>query len=388
MLRIAGSLASWDDPHNSLAQKQIMPGIRFHLPAHAPELVDFAYSPLLEAVLSLHVVVAPKHHPLQHPWVRRARRLSPELRREIGSFRFAYRVLMPDFVYPEADGFGAFEEELGRLRVLDAELAAFEFMRPLYDHGGAREPDKLRDPEIRTHVERRVAALGGDPDAARAIFDDPEGLLERFAALLEAYWEEAFAEEWERLEPRLADAVTESGRLIASEGVYALLNALWPRLRVDPSREEFGLDVPHHHDVTISEDRPLVLVPSAFVWPHVRVNCDEPWPASVIYPAPFVARDARRRIPDAELLRVLRALADDTRLRALKLIAERPRSTQELAPLVGISEAGLSKHLRILADAGVLDARRDGYYVLYSLVRERVEPLAETVLSFLERSES
>ena len=75
----------------------------------------------------------------------------------------------------EADGFGAFEEELGRLRVLDAELAAFEFMRPLYDHGGAREPDKLRDPEIRTHVERRVAALGGDPNAARAIFDDPEG---------------------------------------------------------------------------------------------------------------------------------------------------------------------------------------------------------------------
>ncbi len=261
-------------------------------------------------------------------------------------------------------------------------------MRPLYDHGGERDPEKLHDPEIRLQVERHAAAQGGDPRAALLLFDDPAALLERFAALLERYWAEAFEEEWERLEPRLADAVTESGRQIAAEGVYALLTSLWPRVRVDAEREEFGLDVPHHHAVDVTEDRPLVLVPSAFVWPHVRLNCDEPWPLGVIYPAPFVARDARRRIPDAELLRVLKALADDTRLRALKLIAERPRSTQELAPLVGISEAGLSKHLRLLAEAGVLQTRRDGYYVLYSLVRERVEPLAETVLSFLGRTES
>jgi DNA-binding transcriptional ArsR family regulator len=374
---------------NFLAEERIVAGIRFHLPGDAPERIEFAYAPLLEAVLSLHVVVSPKHHPLQHPWVRRARRLSPELRREIGALSFAYRFLMPDFVYPEAgETFASFAEELTRLRALDPTLAAFELMRPLYDHEGVRDPAKLRDPTIREHVERRVSAGRGDPQAALLIFDDPQALVERLAVLLESYWEEAFADEWERLEPRLACAVTESGRLIAAEGVYALLTSLWPRLRVDPQREEFGLDVPHHHDVSITEERPLVLVPSAYVWPHVRVNCDEPWPAAVVYPAPFVARDARRRIPDAELLRVLRALADDTRLRALKLIAERPRSTQELAPLVGISEAGLSKHLRILAEAGVLEARREGYYVLYSLVRERVEPLADTVLSFLEGGES
>ena len=64
---------------------------------------------------------------------------------------------------------------------------------------------------------------------------------------------------------------------------------------------------------------------------------------------------------------VLRALADDTRLRALRLIAERPRSTQELAPLVGVTEAALSKQLRALADAGPLECQRDGYYVLYRL---------------------
>jgi DNA-binding transcriptional ArsR family regulator len=68
------------------------------------------------------------------------------------------------------------------------------------------------------------------------------------------------------------------------------------------------------------------------------------------------------------LPRRLRAgLSDETRLHALALIAEKPRSTQELAPLVGLTEAGLSKHLRILADAGVVTSKRDGYYVLYSI---------------------
>ena len=82
---------------------------------------------------------------------------------------------------------------------------------------------------------------------------------------------------------------------------------------------------------------------------------------------------------------VLRALADDTRLRALRLIAERPRSTQELAPLVGVTEAALSKHLRLLAEAGLLERHRDGYYVLYRIVPGQVAALAPSLEAFLER---
>jgi DNA-binding transcriptional ArsR family regulator len=70
-------------------------------------------------------------------------------------------------------------------------------------------------------------------------------------------------------------------------------------------------------------------------------------------------------------------------LRVLALIAARPRSTQELAPLVGMSQAGLSKHLRLLARAGVLESRRDGYYVLYSLVPDRLAARSATFVAFV-----
>ena len=353
--------------------------IRFHIPAFAVERLSFAYSPLVEAVLSLHVLVEPKHHPLQHEFVRRMRALSPSLRRRIGELAFVYRRMMPDFVSPAADeGYGSFEDELERMQSLDDETLALELLRPLYDHAGRRDPALLADDRVRAYIRQSPA-----PELAELIFDDPRELTKMLAELLSDYWNEAFGDEWERLEPRLAGAVTEAGRTIADGGVYALLHGLSPRLRVDPAREEFGLDLPHEHYVEVTESNRLVLVPSAFVWPHVSINCDEPWPLSVIYPASFVAADARPRLPSADLVRLLRALGDDTRLRALRLIAERPRSTQELAPLVGITEAGLSKHLRQLAQVGVVTTKREGYYVLYSVAEERLEPLSQTLLAFL-----
>lgn len=144
-----------------------------------------------------------------------------------------------------------------------------------------------------------------------------------------------------------------------------------------------GLSGRNDHEVEIGPEDRLVLAPSTYVWPHVRVNCDAPWPLGLVFPASSIVREARPRIPPAQLVSVLRALADDTRLRALRLIAERPRSTQELAPLVGVTEAARSKHLRVLAEAGLLDRRREGYYVLYRLVPEQVAAVAPGLGAFL-----
>jgi DNA-binding transcriptional ArsR family regulator len=361
--------------------------IRFAVPTHAVDRLAFAYSPLLEAVLSLHVLVAPKHHPLQHEWVRGMRALPPSLKRRISDFGFAYRRTMPDFVAPSADAeYSDFEQDLELLRSHDPGTLALEFLRPLYDHGGKHDLELLADDSVRLHALDQSDLLGASRELAGLIFDDPVELTRRFAELLNDYWEAAFADEWKRLELRLGDEVSQAGREIAVDGIYSFLRGLSRHLRVDPEREEFGLDIPHDHRVEITETRKLVLVPSAFVWPHVRLNCDEPWPMSVVYPASFVLEDARPRLPSADLVDVLRALGNDTRLRALRLITERPRSTQELARLVGISEAGLSKHLRQLSAAGLVTTRREGYYVLYSVARERILPLSETVLEFLDES--
>ena len=178
---------------------------------------------------------------------------------------------------------------------------------------------------------------------------------------------------WSRGSPRASRL--QDGRS-PGKACTPFLLGLAPQLRVDPAGGTFGLDVPHDHRVPLDAGQPLLLVPSFFVWPHVRVNCDPPWPLALVYRAPHLT-EGLRPPTSPELVRGLRALGDPTRLRMLQQIARRPRSTQELARLVGLSEAGTSKQLRALAAAGILETRREGYYVVYSLVGEAVEALAD-----------
>ena len=362
--------------------------ITFRFMADPAESIAFSYSPLLEAVLSLHVLSEPKHHPLQHPWVRRARSLPAQLRRRIADFRFAYDGFVPEFLMPSPGTlYRDFEEELRELEDLDDATLALGFLRPLWDHRGERDEGLLEDDRVREHVFRRTDYLGGDAELARLIFEEPRALAAQFVELVEEYWAKAFREEWEALEPRIAETVVDAGRRLAGDGVYSYLTALSPQLLIDSGRNEIRRDLPHEHTVEIGPSEELVLVPSAFVWPHVRLNCDPPWPPAIVYPAPFSLAAGRSKLPSEDVVHVLRALADDTRLRALKLIAAGERSTQELAPLIGISQAGLSKHLRLLARAGLVQARRDGYYVLYGLRPDRIATLSAAVLEFLGEPE-
>jgi DNA-binding transcriptional ArsR family regulator len=342
--------------------------IRLRLADRPEEHVALAASPLQETVLSLHVLLGPKHHSLHHEWVRRMRKLDLTLRRELDRFAFLFRQQLPDCFLPTVDGEAeTFEQELDRFRRLPPELLLPALARPLHDHGGTQLID-----------EDTVAANGGAELVA-----DPEAFAARLTRFLERYWRTAFEAEWERIEPLLAQAIAGSGRRLASEGVWAVLGRLPPHCRIDPQRHELLIDLPHKHALQIDETNPLLLSPSVFVWPHLRINCDPPWPTAITYTAPTVARDAEPRIPPAELLRVLRALADDTRLRVLKLVAQKPRTTQELAPLVGLSNAGLSKSLQRLAEAGLVTTHRDGYYVVYSLAPDRLDALPNAVQRFL-----
>jgi hypothetical protein len=137
--------------------------IRFVLPKQESESVAFAYSPVVEAVLSLHVLVAPRHHPLQHAWVRRMRRLDPRLKAEIKAFRFAYAGHFPDFLFPRPDEeFLEFDEELAFLHDLESETLAFEFMRPVYDHTGTwpRDRSLLQSEDVRRQVSSAAPATG------------------------------------------------------------------------------------------------------------------------------------------------------------------------------------------------------------------------------------
>ena len=68
------------------------------------------------------------------------------------------------------------------------------------------------------------------------------------------------------------------------------------------------------------------------------------------------------------------ALADPMRRRILDLLREKPRLVGELVDQLGLSQPGISKHLRVLREVGLVNVRQDAQRRWYEL---RPEPLAE-----------
>ena len=71
-----------------------------------------------------------------------------------------------------------------------------------------------------------------------------------------------------------------------------------------------------------------------------------------------------------DMVRILKSLSDETRLRILNMLMERECCVCEIIQVLGISQPRASHHLGALYNAGVLRMRRQGLYALYEVDRD------------------
>jgi ubiquinone/menaquinone biosynthesis C-methylase UbiE len=84
-----------------------------------------------------------------------------------------------------------------------------------------------------------------------------------------------------------------------------------------------------------------------------------------------------------QLLAALRAAAEPTRLRLLALCAEGELTVSELTDILGQSQPRVSRHLKLLCEAGLLDRFREANWVFYRLARGGARGAAERLVAML-----
>ncbi len=85
------------------------------------------------------------------------------------------------------------------------------------------------------------------------------------------------------------------------------------------------------------------------------------------------------------IARRFRVMADPTRIKLLDRLREGEASVQELTDAVGSTQQNVSKHLGVLADAGIVARRKDGNFTRYRVVDEGIWQLCEDVCGSVER---
>lgn len=297
---------------------------------------NLAYSPLLELVGSLHVLQMTNVEPMYQPWV--------------------------DDVWPRVQTLA----EFALLRAIVPAGTYFpDFLTP---------PPPNPPPDVATEIE---ALMGTSPDVLRRdllqaypdglpeillpVVENPQQGLRRIADALMSYWSCILAGSWPRLRDVLESDILHRGREFAMGGACRLFSDLHHAVRWSGS--------------TLLVDRPctlrldlggagILLVPGVFAWPSILTITAPPHRPTLIYPARGVATlwsDPRRlATPTKSLARLM-----GTQRAALLASLNTPATTSELARRMEMTAGGVSQHLAVLRDAGLVRSSRSGRVVLY-----------------------
>ena len=309
--------------------------IELHFGPNSLSRLRFAISPLTETVRSLRALDDPGSQAIHLPWAMETREAVEDLDlRPVLALLQPHDSYTPDFFSPPP---------ASPLVSIDEELAAVL----------ATPPEQVRE-ELRSAFRCRPV-----PDALIPLATRPERGLSELVELVRAYWDRALAPHWPRLQALLSGDVTFRARTLADGGAWALFSS------IDPCVEWTGETLRLHKVFDGSlrlDDRGLLLLPSAFVWPRVVVLLDPTWQPAILYPARGISMlwdPGGRRGPEA-----LGNLIGGRRA-ALLTALDQPTSTTDLADALNASAGGVSQHLSVLRDAGLVRAHRVGRVVLY-----------------------
>jgi len=83
-------------------------------------------------------------------------------------------------------------------------------------------------------------------------------------------------------------------------------------------------------------------------------------------------------------IKVMKALSDPNRVKIIKMLQQKVMCVCELQAALRIAQSSVSKHLKILEEAGLVDFQKDGLWVNYYLADGHRSPYAASLLGNLK----
>jgi ArsR family transcriptional regulator len=85
-----------------------------------------------------------------------------------------------------------------------------------------------------------------------------------------------------------------------------------------------------------------------------------------------------------EFIKIMKALSDSNRIKMIKLLQRRVLCVCEIKEALGIAQSTVSKHLKILEEAGLVYSSKDGVWVNYFLADGAKSPYVANMLGNLQ----
>ncbi len=215
-----------------------------------------------------------------------------------------------------------------------------------------------------SEIESNVA-----PEAVATLARDGERLKERLLTAVEGFWQGLYAAEFEATRSLMERSVAYHQAQSYGPIFHEVFTAVTGRL-IPPGIADL---LPTIQSVTF--------VPSCYVGPYVAYTHQDD--ELVLFYNCRSTPAGPSIVDGATLYPPLKALADETRLQILSLLWGRELYAQEIVDQLDISQPAVSRHLNLMAAAGVLKIRREGNAKYYAIDGETLARVADALRAFV-----
>ena len=148
---------------------------------------------------------------------------------------------------------------------------------------------------------------------------------------------------------------------------------------IEDARDEIERNKNKEYHFPYEKLRSILVTGSTFLSPHLVTGIT----TETLHLVKHFYAESVDVVPPQELTKIYNGLADSTRLMILRCLKKAPDNTAHLAEKLHISEAAVSKQLKILYEGGLVEKKRIGKYVFYSISTETLDFLTYRIYEYL-----
>lgn len=290
-----------------------------------------SYLPVWEMFFSMHVLSNPEHHITRKKWTEAKEREFPYLVEKIrgfGELTDTWNLII------DSDKWG----EVRQMEIV--EMLSFFRKKNIYQWN-----EWINYSGKQMSIEERDKTL----------------------SLAEEYYYTVFEKEEVILRAYLLRVLKEEETRCRQEGLWAWCKKIHPRLIVEKNRIIYMKNREFRFEK--NEIEKVYITASTFVSPHLWLY-ENNHELEIV--KGILVEEEETGIPQ-DLVRIFKTLGDGTRLQIIKHLLQGMATTQALAQKMNISEAAVSKHLKVLLKAGLVRKHKRGHYMEYKFNTEAID---------------
>ncbi|KPU42766.1 transcriptional repressor SdpR [Oxobacter pfennigii] len=204
-----------------------------------------------------------------------------------------------------------------------------------------------------------------------------EKVKSKITGVLKEYYFTCFEKEIRYVEPLLVRNLRRESEQCRHSGILKYIAKLHNRIEI--TNDAFLFHKYKLFTVPFTSFSRIVVRISSYIDPHLLMDYEQDM---VQFTIRMHLNKGEESVP-RDLLRVVKALSDETRLKILRRIFKQRETTQSLAAELKLTEACVSKHLKLLYEAGVLYKERSGNYIYYYLNTSAIDKIPWAIYEYM-----